>query len=333
MDIGVIGINFRLAQLEIREKLAKHIQSWQTNSSIEPMSVVFLSTCNRFEVYFSAKDLTEAHTHLMEQFKRLISFEEGYLMYSYFGRECFFHLTKVTSGFDSAIIAESEIQGQVKKAYLKACNTKLSKSLHYAFQKSLKLGKEIRPIIPKKERWPDLTQTVSKMLLSLKEIYKDPKILFVGTSKINTQIIRSLNGENLKLFVTSHSLKRAETYAQKYSMEVLPFEQLKNWNHYQGLCFATEDPNTLIDLPDHLNEEKKIVIDLSVPRNVPSKIGLLENIQLINIDQLNKLIRRYRKVKHKELKKIDFLIQKAVFTQWALYRHREYKKESYLSAV
>ena len=104
-----------------------------------------LSTCHRTEIYFSALNLAEAHSEILQVLRREIALAFEHELYSYFGFDCFLHLGYVVSGLDSVIIAESEIQRQVKVAYEEVqWYYPLPSCLHFLFQKSLKIGKEKR---------------------------------------------------------------------------------------------------------------------------------------------------------------------------------------------
>jgi len=135
MKIGIIGVNFKSADLFFREKLALSLQVSSPLFSALNHSKVILSTCNRFEIYFFSENLTETHSELLQKFRAEFESDCGFKLYSYFGQDCFSHLCRVTAGLDSAVLVETEIQGQVKRAYLKAQETPLAKELHFIFQK------------------------------------------------------------------------------------------------------------------------------------------------------------------------------------------------------
>jgi len=141
MRIGLVGINHKLASLSLRESLAKAFRKCFGNSH----PFILLLTCNRIELYFSSPDLAATHTAILSALKKETSCECDQKLYSFFGMECFLHLAKVTAGFDSAIMAETEIQGQVKQAYEEALKSKkLPSELHFLFQKSLHISKLCR---------------------------------------------------------------------------------------------------------------------------------------------------------------------------------------------
>ena len=98
----------------------------------------------------------------------------------------------MTSGFDSAILAETEIQGQVKSCYQQAHQTReLPFELHYLFQKALKTGKEIRTKLKFTKPIVDLEQAI----LHFGQGMEQPQILFVGASRTNLKIAFLLTKE------------------------------------------------------------------------------------------------------------------------------------------
>lgn len=163
MRVGVIGINHKLANVQLRERLAKVCQRrFVAGSCIHSdHTFVLLTTCNRTEVYFASEDLTATHSYLLQILRDDIEDEFDQKVYSYFGYDCFLHSSRVTAGLDSAIIAETEIQGQVKEAYESASeHISLPSELHYLFQKALRIGKKVRVEVPMGRGMPDMEHAI-----------------------------------------------------------------------------------------------------------------------------------------------------------------------------
>ena len=192
MHIGVLGINHKSAEIWTRELVSKACQKRLVceSSVAEKFCCVLLSTCHRTEIYFSAENLAEAHSELLNVLREEISIPFEHKIYSYFGLDCFTHLAHVTSGLDSVIIAESEIQRQVKVAYEGAqLHYRLPSCLHFLFQKCLKVGKEVRS----KTILSQGQVTIAKILFNisshlLKNLSELP-VLFIGNSEINRKMI------------------------------------------------------------------------------------------------------------------------------------------------
>jgi len=319
MKIGIIGVNFKSADLFFREKLALSLQVSSPLFSALNHSKVILSTCNRFEIYFFSENLTETHSELLQKFRAEFESDCGFKLYSYFGQDCFSHLCRVTAGLDSAVLVETEIQGQVKRAYLKAQETPLAKELHFIFQKSLKIGKSIRSQIFLKPGAPNLVNTLSNLLKSLLDCNSKPKLLFVGTSQINTQVIQQTNLNLFDVTICSRSLDRGKKFSEKLGICFISWEELYSWKNYDGVIFASSYPNYIIEKKESQVNQEKLILDLSVPRNVHPQLAENPLIQLLNIDQLNKLIRRYRRIKGEELIDATSQIQTAVLRQCRIF--------------
>lgn len=333
MKIGIIGVNFRSADLSFRERLA---QIWQDDTSFlncSSFTKVVLSTCNRFEVYFSSENLTQTHSTLLQKFREEFDADCSFKLYSYFAQDCFLHLSRVTSGLDSAILAETEIQGQVKRAYQEAQEQPLSKELHFSFQKSLKIGKQMRSQIDLQPDAPNLVDTILFFIQSLHAEIKKPKVLFVGASQINLKIISSMKRKQFETYLCSRSQIRAEEKAKPLQIKTLPWEDLANWKDYDALIFASNYPKYLIKDKKVLLKSKKVICDLSVPRNVHPALSENENIQLYNIDQINKLIRRYRKFKGGDYLDLSHQIEEAVLNQCRIFKSKNQFLEKVQSAI
>ena len=79
-----------------------------------------LSTCNRTELYVVVSDPVEAETTLLGMLARQAGLRPTELIegiYSQRNCDAARHLYRVTSGLDSMIVGEAEVQGQVKRAY------------------------------------------------------------------------------------------------------------------------------------------------------------------------------------------------------------------------
>jgi glutamyl-tRNA reductase len=305
MRVGVVGINHKLADLKLREQLAKICQKWFSvlHAVHGNHYFVLLSTCNRTEIYFSSNDLTETHTYLLSVFRVEVEEEFDHKLYSYFGVDCFSHLTRVTLGLDSAIIAETEIQGQVKLAYEKTSDYhSLPGDMHFLFQKALGISKKLRSELQLGRGMPNLEHAI---LQTGKHVFQNPeetRLLFVGTSEINQKILAFLKNKNFQnITLCNRSNDQASKLAVEHATKHLEWSKLSQWVEYDWVIFGTKSPEHLIKHQEihHSNISKKLIMDLCVPRNVDPKLGQDSRITLLNIDQINRLLKiRYRRMNH-----------------------------------
>ncbi len=267
VSIGVFGISHKTAGLALREIIAGAAESLKGEKGLFfRYPTVLLSTCNRTEIYFDAEDLAKAHSDLLAFLRCRIQLPFEHKLYSYFGIDCFFHLCKVTSGLDSAILAETEIQRQVKLAYR---NSRfLSKDLHFLFQKALKISKNIRS--QTLEKAPTLYTTLWQMAE-----WRNRRILLIGNSKINRGLISYLLHKGIE-DITLCTQKEIESKG----FQVVDRSELGFWQKYDLIVSATKSKGYLIqgDGASH-----HVIFDLSVPRSVDPKTKAL----LYNIDELS----------------------------------------------
>lgn len=296
MRVGVIGINHKLANLHVREALAKAFQKrFGTEKVLHPgHHFILLLTCNRTEIYFSSHNLTESHAFIIENLRKELSFEFEQKLYSFFSWDCFFHLAKVTAGLDSALFGESEIQGQVKSAYINnSLNKPLAKELHFLFQKSLKIGKEIRTRFTLSKGLSDLEHAVFN---TGKKIFNDlekTKILFIGASEINLKVLNFLKKQLLSnITLCNRTRERTLEIQNKLGISELLWENLDQWEQFDWVILGTKFPGYLINKETlgFSDKEQKLIIDLSVPRNVDPEIVKNTNICLYNIDDMHRLL-------------------------------------------
>lgn len=293
MRIGVLGINYKLADLKLRELLAKACQRrFGPGHAIHgDHSLVLLSTCNRTEVYFSSKDLSETHSYLLQILRAEVKQEFDQKIYSYFGLDCFTHLCKVTAGLDSAILAETEIQGQVKSAYLTASMYQiLPSAIHYLFQKALKISKQVRSQFNLGRGMPDLEHAIFQIGTQFFSEIKNTRILFIGASDINLKILCHFKEKGIhSISLCNRSFEHAERVAKKHSIAIFEWEKLSSWHTFDWILFGTKSPSYLVssrNVPEQLS--RKLIMDLSVPRNVEPQIG--REHALFNIDQVNRTL-------------------------------------------
>ncbi len=156
---------------------------------------VILTTCNRTEIYFTSDDLPVVQRDLLQFFAQ----EGADSCYTYLEFDCVFHLCRVVSGFDSAILGETEIQHQVKCAYQESCKLfPLSAQLHFLFQKALKVGKLLRSTYPHVRGMETLERVLWAILQKHGVEISRARTLFVGASKTNRALFTYFRSKGMQ---------------------------------------------------------------------------------------------------------------------------------------
>ncbi len=328
MQVGVIGVNHKSALLPLREAFALAcLRRWGGELPLHgPITYLLLSTCNRSELYFSSEDLVATHTYFLHLLRQEMEYEFEHAVYSYFGYECFFHLACVASGIDSAIVGETEIQGQVRRAYeLASTSRPLSKPVHFMFQKCLKISKEVRnshTLFPLSKA---LEASVFNAAFSHLPDLNKASVLFIGDSSVNHKILSYFKRWGIThLHLCNRSNSSAKESAKREEIEYLPWEKRGLWPHFDLVIIATKSPHYLLtEVPTSLRHPV-VLLDLSLPRNVDPRMGEHPGITLLNIDDLHGNLLEKKPFEHQEIAHIKHhLISKAVKCQVTLFEKRE----------
>ena len=334
MRVGLIGMNYKLLGLEFRERFAREAKNmlegdFHVSSGIP---FVLLSTCNRTEIYFSTEDLAEGHSRILAKLKQEIGDFADHHLYSYFGEECFNHLAEVTTGADSVIFGETEIQRQVKESYEKASfSQNLPSCLHFMFQKSLKIGKEVRTSFSLPKSHVSLESTLSDLIRYFFGSKKDASILFVGFSEINRKIISFLKKKGfVNLYLTTRNKEAAEKNSFDLSCQFVDWLNISYWPKFDIVITGSLASQYLLRQDHLLGKEPcliqtRLVIDLSVPRNVDPLVGKHPSILLFNMEEVNFFIDQKQRGIHKEKEKLKKKIVESVSLQLDLYRDKKNK--------
>jgi glutamyl-tRNA reductase len=306
--VGVIGVNFKTAPIEVREKLGKLVtiealeKLQRENRSSSDIESLLLSTCNRVEVYFASEDIAVTR-NLFTNLFLAESIDQNqkvdYHTYEYADERAIEHIFDVSSGLDSLIVGEAQILQQVKQASRVASEKRLSGPiLAKLFSKAYTTGKEIR------EAYPRFTNGFKNSVsLSVVELIADhfrdragPNILLVGSGKMIKLAIGSL--DNLspnRVIVASRRNSPDSIQADK----IIPISDIGKTifeDNIDVIITATTSSDYVITLGEIEPFSKKenrqlLILDISVPRNADPRIAkLCPNVKLINLDDLKEIV-------------------------------------------
>ena len=315
MQVGILGINHKSAPLKLREQVA-HVYSQCT----APDKVI-LSTCNRTEIYFSGEDLAALQCEVFADLKKKLNHSFEHAFYTFFGAECFLHLTCVTSGIDSKLLAESDIQRQVKHAYESAKSSgRLSYALHYLFQKSLKLAKDARSNFSLFQSTYHLEGIVYQLIDSV--LGNHPSLLLIGNSDINRKIIHYFSRRKKgKITLISRNLEAAYPFALDYGITLKSREELKSAHLYDGIISATTAEEYLINLLPS-SKKTQLILDLSVPRTIHPDVGLDPSLTLLNMEQIGELFAHAHTVRYTEVEQVKQFLDVSVRSYVDRFSHK-----------
>jgi len=334
--IGVIGISYKTAPLDVRERftfakdeIVPFSELLQQETEIGDL--VLVSTCNRTEIYFSQDyhDNQTAFELVYEAIKKYKGISDHCWHYFYHRSNtgAVRHLFEVVSGLDSLIIGEDQIIGQVKEAYITCTELALTDAvLMRLFQKSFEAGKRVRTETGIKLGITSVSSAAVEMCASLLNGVSDKSVLLVGAGETGNLALQNINKKGVKqIGVTNRTIEKAQKTAAKYNGQALPFETLDKYLHgFDIVMIATSAITPIITLemvkqcqevrPNH----KQVYVDLSVPRNIESGVSELENIELLGVDDLQEIVKQTTEKKKESAEKARLILDDVVadFSEW-----------------
>ena len=231
---------------------------------------------------------------------------------------CVRHLFQVASGLQSMVVGETEIFGQVKRAYALAAGAKTTgKLLNRLFQKSFQVGKQVRSSTA-------ITRgnvSIGSVAVGLAEqIFGDLdgcKIMILGageTSEKTAKAFRSRGAE--QIFVSNRSFERAQALAAITGGRAIHFEDWEQeFRDLDILVSATATPHTIITY-DKLARFLRVrrhrplfMIDLAMPRDIDPAVHKLDGVHLYDLDSLQSMAERTLALRKQESEKCHQLIE------------------------
>jgi glutamyl-tRNA reductase len=303
MSVGLIclGVSHKTAPLALREQLAVSTERQSevlTRLGASPAEALFLSTCNRVELYRvgTGEGLAESlHAELFA-----LGGEEvvGH-SYLHRGEAALLHLFRVTSSLDSMVVGEPQILGQVKDAFefaqkVGAARGELTRVCAAAFAAAKRIRTETDVGRAATSMAAVAVQLASKIFGGL----GGKTVLLVGAGEMSELAGKHLASAGAeRLLVTNRTLERAEALARTLEGEALPFESLE-----QALLRAdvvvctTASPTPVITralVAGTLRARRHrplFLVDLAVPRDVEPEVNSLDNVYAYDVDDLQKVL-------------------------------------------
>ena len=318
-DFCVAGVNHWEATINVRERFSlsddkkKELIQGAIREGINSLFVI--STCNRTEIF--AQNATS-----QEIIRLLIAYSDATLeeFHNYGfekeGQRAIEHLFGVTAGLDSQILGDLQVVRQVKEAYEQAGALEaVGGELHRLMQHVFRAHKRSRNETSLGEGAATTAYAAVKFAIKTFEDLRNKKILLVGTGKIGKVTCKNLiNLGAEKLTLINRTRDRAEFVADKHDLRVAGIAELPQEIADADLVIVatgSEEPVITLDdmKPSLLNPEFKVMVDLSVPRNIDPAIADLNFIDLANMDFLTDVTNEAYRRREKNIPLVKKIIE------------------------
>ena len=332
MEIVCLGLSHKTAPIEVREKFAigdSHLG--EVSAVLARMSglreAVVVSTCNRVEYYVAAEDGSEALRQVEAFAAERAQMPMGDSFFRLRGDSGIRHLFRVASGLDSMVIGETEILGQVKKAYLSAqMGGATSRCLNKMFQRAFNVAKEVRTQTGITRGAVSVGSVAVELAEKIFGKLEHCNVMILGAGETAEMTARSLQSRGAKaIFVSNRTYERAATLAETLGGKAIHFDE---WDVEFGeidiLIGSTGAPHAVVPkaklapLMSRRTDRPLFCIDLAVPHDFEATVNDLDGVYLYDIDSLQGIAEEGIRVRQSELTRCEAMIERHVgeFAKW-----------------
>jgi glutamyl-tRNA reductase len=285
--------NHRNASFDLLEKLsfaAPGAVAGLVDSTDSVRGAVVLATCNRFEAYLeiaegSESAAAESVVDVMSRASNVPSAELRDAVTVLTRDEVVTHLFAVTSGLESVVVGEDEIAGQVGRSLQRAREDgTTSGDLEQLFQRATQTSRGVKTRTSVGVAGRSLVRLALELASSRIPDWSLTRVLIVGTGQYAATTVTALRDRGATMISVFSPSGRGDAFGAKYGLAVerdLPGAMLGA--DVILTCTAT----TVIGTSAIIGTERRLVIDLGMPRNVDPAIVSLPGIDLLDLETIS----------------------------------------------
>ncbi len=332
MNILCYGLSHRTAPVETRERFAvREAELAQAAAEMAALAsvreAVIVSTCNRVEYYLATHDAAAS----LREISALLEQRSGPVapdsFYCYDSPKSVRHLFRLVCGLDSMVVGETEVFGQVKKAYLAASAAGgTARHLNRLFQRAFNVGKEVRSHTNITRGSVSVASVAVDLAQKIFGKLSTCQVMILGAGETSEQTARHLLSRGARsVFVSNRSHDRAVALAAEMGGRALHFDEWhRDLTTVDILISSTSAPHFLLTrekLEPAIKERggrPLFVIDLAVPRDVEPAVNDFEGVYLYDIDSLRTLADANRREREREAAGCETIVERHVgeFMRW-----------------
>jgi glutamyl-tRNA reductase len=335
MKAFVVGLNHKVADVDVREKLAFGGSKLEEGlvkfrELPEVQEAMILSTCNRVELYANVSDpgkASETIKAFLSEFHNISRNSLDKSLYIYDDVQAVKHIFRVAASLDSMVVGEPQILGQIKDALEFALKKKTTGVLlNKLMKKAISVAKRVRTETKIAENAVSISFAAVELARKIFTNLSKRVFMLLGAGEMAELAARHLIGNGVKeVLVSNRTYERACDLAKEFNGRPVRFDEfLIEMARADIVICSTGAPNYIImksQMQKVMKERKQkqvFIIDISVPRNIDPEINNLDNVYLYNIDDLQDVVNANVSERQKEAEKAERIIEEEIetFFRW-----------------
>jgi glutamyl-tRNA reductase len=328
-ELLLFGVSHKTAPVALRERLAltqtegeRFLREIVTLPEVREAAAI--STCNRTEVYMVVGDPVAAESAVLGAFAKRANIrptELADVIYSPRNCDAARQLFRVTSGLESMIVGESEVQGQVRRAYETALEAGVTGPLtNRLFTSALTTGKRVRSETGITQGHASISTVAVELAEDVMDDLEHRHVVIIGAGETSELTAQALAAKGVKtVFVANRHAARARSVAQRFGGAVVSLDALPAQLEAADIVVSsTSSPHPIVESEDlaevvrHRDDRPLVLIDIAVPRDIDPACGELPGVTLYDIDDLQGVVARTLEVRAGEAAAAEAIVEEEI---------------------
>ncbi len=344
MKVSVVGLSHKTAPVEVREIFSASPELLpavlaRLSSHPDLGEVMFLSTCNRVEVFASAPSegngtgedveiaIEEAVRSVLAEHAGVPASDLGGYSYTRSGEEAVRHIFRVAASLDSMVVGEPQILGQVKDAYdLASKRGALGGMLGRCVGRAFTVAKRVRTETSLGVGTVSISSVAVELARAIFGDLTDHSVLLVGAGEMAEAAAKSLGKSARSMRVCNRSFEKAVALATTFGGGAAPLDALEQELLLADVVVTSTGSRNFVVTRDMVKRAMKarkgrtlFFVDIAVPRNVDPDVHKIDNVYVYNVDDLERHVSEGMKSRTGEVAKAEAIVDEELleFRRWS----------------
>jgi glutamyl-tRNA reductase len=334
-ELLALGISHKTAPVALRERLALSERGaarllGDLVARDEVAEAVAISTCNRMEIYLAVSDPVQAEAELLSRLATGAAIrptELASIVYSPRNCDAARQLFRVTSGLESMIVGEAEVQGQVRRSYESALAAGTTGPLlNQLFRAALQTGKRVRTETTIGASRVSVSTVAVDLARDVVGDLEHRRVVIVGAGETAELTARALAEQGVTtMFVANRRAQRALALADRFGGSVAALDELPALLEQADIVVAsTASPHAIIGAEElgvvmrARGGRPLVLVDIAVPRDIEPACSDLPGVHRYDIDDLQAVVARNLEVREGERERAEAVVEDELrrFATW-----------------
>jgi glutamyl-tRNA reductase len=289
---------------------------------------MILSTCNRVEVYGRAPEPVSRHVaEFLARFHDRRLDELGSQVYQLEGDAAVRHAFRVAASLDSMVLGETQILGQVKRAYEAAEEAgSLGSVLNALRNRSLAAAKRARTETAIGRNAVSVSHVAVELARKIFGDLRDRSVLLVGAGKMSELAARQMvRGGARATVLGGRTFEKAEQLAAALGGRAAPLEALRSSLAEVDVVISGTGAPGLVVRREDVEEAQAakrnrplFLIDIAVPRDIEPEAARVKGVFLYDLDDLRSVAEANLRERRKEAASAEAILDEEIdaFLEW-----------------